>query len=899
MLDTHLQEPDAITSYLQQRQQLSALLKLPASAGLELARRHARLADGMLQAVYASAQARIRPQSLAPVLFAAVGGYGRNQLGWKSDLDVMFVTKGNVSEIEAFVEAVLYPLWDAGIAIGHQVTRMDDLIETARDTLPTATALLDVRRLAGSSGIARQLRERAFRHLFAAEHQARFIERLAREVEERWKRYGDSVYLLEPDVKNGAGGLRDIDVASWTARAVFHGADWPELVRAGVLTGREAQALHDATDFFYRVRNLLHQAANRRNDRLTFDQQEDLALQLGYGASVPSQLGATREERIGPTVEAFMSDYYLHARAVTRAQEHVHARVTDRNRRCGGATVEVAPGIVSRAGQLGFRDPEVLIKDPPLALRLYALAVSRQENVMSGARDLISRLTADEPQFGTTLRDSPEATQLFVQLLCTVTDAPFRNGSILSELHDVGLLLAIIPEFGPVVGRVHHDLYHVYTVDVHSVAATDRIRALMRGELMQKHALACRLAAETHKPQRLLLASLLHDIGKVFSGKEHSIRGAAMTRSILKRFGVEDEDIENISKLVLHHLTMYFTAARRDLSDPATIEQFVAQVGDRDTLRNLYLLTFADISTTAPTSMTAWKADVLDELFTAADERLAGNVISDPVRRAREQVYAQVSGPDGVQQIDELLSTMPERYVLSNSPGEVAAHAAVVRAARGKPLHVQLVPSRHAGVAELCIVTGGAAQHEGGGDRPGLLAAIAAALTACRLQIFAAQIYTRESHVGTEQVLDVFWVRDRVRGLDGIEDALPKLESTLAELIAGQTTPAELLQKIAPTRWSERPYPHVPTEVGIDNRSSPQNTIIEVVAQDRPGVLFTLSHTLHQLGLSIAFAKVNTEGNRVVDIFYVTELDESKLATSARIEHVKAQLQAALHASGA
>ncbi|MEY4578934.1 MAG: hypothetical protein RL701_3637, partial [Pseudomonadota bacterium] len=623
MLDAQLQHPSAIATYLQQRQQLNALLKVPATAGLELARRHAALADGMLQAVYATAQAGLRPRSLPPLLFAAVGGYGRNQLGWKSDLDVIFVTKGNVAEIEGFVEAMLYPLWDAGIAIGHQVMRLDDIIETARDALPTATALLDVRRLAGSTAIARQLRERAFRHLFSPDQQAGFIARLAHEVEERWRRYGDSVYLLEPDVKNGAGGLRDIDVAWWTARAVFHGADWPELVRANVLTGREAQALHDATDFFFRVRNHLHHAANRRNDRLTFDQQEDLSLQLGYGSSVPTQSGATVEECIGPTVEAFMSDYYRHARAVTRAQEHVHARVLDRKRRCGGAVIELEGGIVSRAGVLGFKDPESLIKDPPLALRLYALAVSRGESVTSQARDLISRLTGDEPWFSAALRASPDAAQCFVQLLCTVSDAPFRNGSVLSELHDVGLLLAMIPEFGPVVGRVHHDIYHVYTVDVHSVAATDRIRALMRGELMQRHALACRIAAETHRPQRLFLASLLHDIGKVFGGKEHSIRGAAMTRAILKRFGVEEEDIEHISKLVLHHLTMYFTAARRDLSDPAMIEQFAEQVGDRDCLRNLYLLTIADISTTAPTSMTTWKARMLEELFSLTDERLA------------------------------------------------------------------------------------------------------------------------------------------------------------------------------------------------------------------------------------------------------------------------------------
>ncbi|MET0389820.1 MAG: [protein-PII] uridylyltransferase [Polyangiales bacterium] len=898
MLDAQPHHPTAITSYLQQRQELGALLDTPMQAGLELARRHAALADGMLHDLYTSALLRLRPRTLPPVMLAAVGGYGRNQLGWKSDLDVLFVTKGNASELEAFIEAMLYPLWDAGIAIGHQAMRLDELIDNAREALPTATALLDFRRLAGSQQLARELRDRAATELFSREQQERFIARLSHEVEERWRRYGDSVYLLEPDVKNGAGGLRDIDVAYWTARAGTLGADWTELVRVGVLTSREAQALHDATDFFFRVRNHLHHAANRRNDRLTFDRQEDLAQCLGYSEKVPTPHDTTDEELLGLTVEAFMSDYYLHALAVTRAQEHVQARALDRStsRRGQRAGRELEPGIVSRGGLLGFTDPERLTEAPVLALRLYAHAVKLDQGVMPAARDQISRLVGEVPEFSAALRSSPEAGRLFVELLSNAGYAPFRNGSILGELHMVGLLLAMIPEFAPVVGRVHHDMYHVYTVDVHSVAAADRVRALMRGDFMQRHGLACRLAAEAERPHRVLFAALLHDVGKAYSGKEHSIKGAAMTGEILARFGLPQDDIEHISKLVLHHLTMYFTAARRDLSDPAMIEQFADQVGDRDCLRNLYLLTIADISTTAPTSMTAWKARMLEELFSLADERLAGKTINvDPRRRVRAEVLAQSGGDVDMSLVDELLLTMPERYVLSNSPADVAAHARIVRAARGRPLHLQLVPSRHDGVAELCVVTGPSSQHDGVGDRPGLLAAIAAALTACRLEIYAAQIYTRgNTTYSAEQVLDLFWVRDRTRGIEGVERALPKLERMLGELISGKSTPEQLLEKCVPTRWSDRRCPPVQTEVGIDNRSSSKNTIIEVIAQDRPGVLFTLSHTLHQLGLSIDFAKVNTEGNRVVDIFYVTELDETKLASAARIEQVKSQLAAAL-----
>jgi [protein-PII] uridylyltransferase len=893
MLQARSALPDAVGTFLQRRKTLDALLDERESAGLPLARQHSALADSLLLSLFQNAQGRAR--SNAPVSLFAVGSHGRSLLGLKSDLDVLFVTSGSASEIGPLVDSVLYPLWDAGVTIGHQVMRVEDLLQNAKEALQTATALLDIRLLAGSESLSRALQERAFAELFSGAGLTAFLDRVRREVEERWRRFGDSVYLLEPDVKNGAGGLRDADVVRWTARAGYAGASMPEIVRAGGLTEREVEALQSANDFFYRVRNHLHYAAGRRNDRLTFDQQEYAATRMGYQLMVPPPQGSSPEELIGPTVEAFMSDYYQHARAVTRAQEQVLARVHERMQRGSGRVKRLGNGIISLSGQLGFESAELVTENPALALQLYLLAVERNQPVMHSARDLIMRLTSDDPEFGVRLRSSPETAKLFTELLCSTRQAPFRNGSILGELHAVGLLLAVIPEFAPVVGRVHHDLYHVYTVDVHSVAAVDRVRALMRGELVQRHALGCRLAAEYYKPDRLLFAVLLHDIGKVFGGKEHSIRGAAMARAILARFNLDAVDIELCSKLILHHLTMYFVAARRDLADPTTIEQFAAQVGDQDFLRSLYLLTIADISTTAPDSMTSWKSRMLDELYTLTDRRLGGTSETDPMTRARADLYAQTAGLVEPQVLDALLSSMPERYVLANTPAEIAAHAHVINAARGKRVHLQIVPSRHTGVNELCVVTVAAPEPETRTTRPGLLAAIAAALTACRLEIFAAQIYTRLAASSGEEVLDVFWVRDRVHGADGLTAIIPKVERMLDDVLSGAVTPQNLLLKRTPTRWSDRPCPPVPTEIAVENRSSDKFTIIEVITQDKPGVLFTLSHTLHQLGLSIVFAKVNTEGNRVIDIFYVTELNETKLGSRERVNQVKLQLAAALH----
>jgi [protein-PII] uridylyltransferase len=457
------------------------------------------------------------------------------------------------------------------------------------------------------------------------------------------------------------------------------------------------------------------------------------------------------------------------------------------------------------------------------------------------------------------------------------------------------------------VGRVHHDLYHVYTVDVHSVAAVDRLRALIRGDLAKTFPLACRVAMEVTRPTVLFLATLLHDVGKAIGGKDHSKRGAEMARGIFMRLGLSPEDVEEGCHLVLQHLLMYLVAARRDLEDSATIAEFAREVSGRDELRSLYLLTVADLSTTSPTSMTQWKANMLDELFAATDAMLSGQAVSDVGRlfRVREQVKevwnatAPLSSSIETRFLDEFLDTMPERYLLSNSPVEIAAHARVVLGAGGEPVSAALVPSRHSNVAELCIVTDERWSNTSGlcvvtGDRPGLLAAITAAIVASRLEVHAAQINSRQLPGGGVQAVDLFWVRDRSDGAEGVERALPKLESDIRGVITGSLAPRDLATPRRTSPWSERPSPSVATEVSIDNRASSRHTVIEVVTKDRPGLLFTMAQALHELGLTIGVAKINTEGNRVADVFYVTEASGKKLDAGPRTHEVRQALLAAL-----
>lgn len=866
--------------------------------GIALGRRHARLLDDVLARLFAVMRDAAQGDRSAPasaraewdaVVLAGVGGYGRGAVALRSDLDLRILAR-DVQRASAIADALLYPLWDMGVAVGHQVVTIDDLIEGAREDLPTATTLLDWRFVAGDPALSESLWQRAAGGIFAHSELPRFIDRLKREIALRHARFGGSVYLLEPDVKNGAGGLRDLDVARWAAKARYGAGEVEALVRFGALVAREATELRAAEDALWRIRNLLHAHAGRRSDRLTFDEQETCAQVLGHGPGG------------GEAVEHMMSEYYRSARTISRGLEMILTRTTPTLTRRRRHEEDLGGGVRLFDGCVTLSDPERLRADPALALRLVSAAVDRGVPLLPYARDQIGRASAD-PAFCEALRESPEAAERLRALLVTCKETELHSGSVARELHDLGLLLAMIPEFSPVVGRVHHDVYHVYTVDVHSVAAVDRLGALARGELAAEFGLPCRLAAETTRPEMLFFATLLHDVGKAIGGTDHSQRGAEMAHRILARLGLAPEDVEEACHLIQKHLVMYHVATRRDLDDPATVGEFCREVHGREGLRDLYLLTVADLSTTSPTSMTSWKARMLDELYLAADAALAGKAADDQrLGRAVTDAMRAVEALSAAGEDDRrarrdfaarYLASMPERYLLSNAAAAVAAHAALAweQEREGAPVCVALVPSRHPEAAELCVVAA---------DRPGLLAAITAALAASRLEVHGAQIHSRAAAPASGgadaavQAVDLFWVRDRGDGASGVARSIPKLLRDMHAVLSGQIEGAELARKRRGGALRERATPKVRTQVAIDDRASPRHTVIEVLTRDRPGLLFSISEALYRLGLSIAVAKINTEGTRVADVFYVSEAGGAKIAHGRRTAEVRERIEAVL-----
>ncbi len=883
------------------RGELDGRVRAGASA-LEVGRAYARALDGLVSALLPCTQATLSTTGKwIDATLAAVGSYGRGVLAPRSDLDVRIVVDRDAERAQDVAEALLYPLWDAGCSIGHQVVSVDEALELARTDLSTATSLLDLRVVAGPRGRVDQLVQRALSGFFTAEIGA-FVNRLRDERSTRHQKYGGSLYLLEPDVKAGAGGLRDLDLARWAARARYGVKELEDLVRLGVLVPRELDEITKAEAFLWTIRARLHVRADRRSDRLTFDAQEELGRALGEAA--PSEPDAIAAERL-------MQRYYGHARTVERYVDRVLDLCAPPRPRGRQMQQEVlAKGVRTFDGHATLEHPPQLYNDPALAMRLYHAGMRKGLSIYPYARDAVAR-AAREPNWSAGLRASREASQVFLECLATAADRVVAGhdgartgGSILRELHDVGVLLAMIPEFDPVVGRVHHDIYHVYTVDVHSVAAVDRLRALARGELASEDPLACRLAGDLARPIPLYVATLLHDVGKGGGGAGHSERGAEMSKAICARLGLSQEDAEEVRWLIAEHLTMYHLATRRDLDDPATVASFaetISQSGGSplERLQHLYLLTVVDISTTSPTAMTSWKARMLDDLFLATSHHLASKQrgeetadrILERVRREAQDAWRAAHGDDPF--LSAYLDGMPKSYFMGHTGAAIAAHAEVVekRAAASAAVVVDAVPSRNPDAIELCVAAD---------DRPGLLASIAAALAANRLDVMTAHIFLRPRGEGARpEAVDFFSVRRANRdGEEAIEPLAPRelarIASDLEGLTAGRVDPGGLLRERRGASLKERPSPAVRAEVEIDDRASRRFTVIDVYAKDRPGLLFSIANALHEANVSIARSKIATEGARAADSFYVTEIDGSKVSSPARRDEIKRAVTAAI-----
>lgn len=840
-------------------------------SGVGAARAFASALDGLFGALFAAADAATRELGGGGrIALVAVGGYGRGAVALHGDADVLLLCDDPTgARVGALVEALLYPLWDMGFDVGHVVRGVDETAKLAKEDVRTATTLLDLRRVAGDGSIVRELVSAGRRQVFEPAVDE-FLDAMVAEAEARHQRFGDSLFLLEPEVKQGRGGLRDLDIGDWAGRAGFGVRTNEDLVRVGALLPREHKQIEAAREMLWRVRNLLHLRAGRQQDRLTFADQEEIASELGFVDGIT--LG----------VEQFMQAYYRHARVVAQTAERMVERARPQKRRKRAQAVDLGDGTMIFDGHITVEKTERLADDPALALRLYRQVTRQKMPPYAFARDAIANYCSDRG-FRHRLLLSEEATQLFLDLVTYTHDVPVRNGSLLGELHETGILVALLPELEPLMGRVHHDVYHVYTVDVHTVLAVDRLRGFFRGETLELLPIATRLAADAPRALPLFVATLLHAVGKARGGDWVRV-GAELCKPIAERLGLLPEDVDYVAFLVREQGSLYRYATQRDSRDAEVVAEVAKLAGSVDRLRDLFLVNAAILSTINPAAMTQWKARMLEELFQNAVAEIEGDPkwqkSEERIAKIREKARAACGHePRAV----GFLDTMPDRYLLATPREVIARHAEIACAADTEFVAVRVTQGPNDELTEIVVVTD---------DRPGLLSDAAAVLAANRFGIVDAQIYTHRLGDRT-RAFDVFHVsregQQSRRPEAGLED---KLTAELRSILTGETNAEAIVAKQgrAPS-WARRKSPNVSTEVFVDNESSSNYTVVDVFTKDRVGLLYIIASTLHARGLSIALSKVNTEGHRVADVFYVQDASGRKLVDKYAVRDLRTALE--------
>jgi [protein-PII] uridylyltransferase len=830
-----------------------------------------------------------------PVAILATGGFGRSELAPYSDLDLLVLCAERPgADVQKLAEAILYPLWDAKVDAGHAVRSFDQALALPATDLAAATALLDARFLTGDQGLAERFLSE-FRSRIAATAAEDFVARLRAEQRARHSRFGDTIFLLEPDLKNGPGGMRDLCVGRWAAMARFGTGDPQQLQALGVMTGRLAQAFVAATEWLLRVRIAMHAAAGRRQDHLRFALQEAIAPMLCPDAH---DRGGVIRPAVHPAVEALMHQYHAHAKLIRNETERLLQRATARDdgkRRTTGP-IFARPGagpdrnFVVREGALEASGDGVFENQPSEMLRAFSLAIDLNLNLALRTREQIAELAASKAE---ALRSDPDAGQRFVELLCDQRDT--ANPSRLEQMQDLGLLAAMMPEWEPSTGRVQHDIYHVYTVDQHALYAVGRLHALARGDHADHFPLPTEVIQEVKNRTALTLGTLLHDVGKPY-GSPHSEIGAGLAVTICRRLGRSEEDIRLIDFLVRQHLVMGQMSQRRDLEDLGMIADFATLCGDEESLRQLYLLTFCDLSSVAPDALTSWKETLLRELYQRTlnymlrGPDLLGAERAEIVKR-RQGRAARMLGEDPEGVTARLYVGFPDRYFAENTAKRIAAHMELVRVRRERLLSsvIEVSHQKRLGVSELVLAAL---------DAPGLLADVAGVLYANRIEVVDAAIYSRAPADPKDpaEALDIFRVRDALGQAVMDDGRWRKIRQDLESVLSGKTKLAELVatrpQGDSVVAWKT---PAVPTELKIDNGVSRDFTVVEVITEDRPGVLYAITRTLAAQALDIHRSKISTEANRAIDVFYVRDkATAEKIFDPERVGALRAALLGSL-----
>lgn len=809
-----------------------------------------------------------------PYALVALGGYGRAEQCVHSDIDLLFLFENKVPpEAEALVREIVYPLWDMGLEVGHAVRSIKDCIQLSRQDLEVLTSLIDGRFICGMSPLYHQLMERMRTKLISAKP-AQIITQLVEANKERHVRFGDSAYLLEPNLKEGQGGLRDYHTMLWIARIQSDIKQARDLEYYGYLSHEEYQTLSRSLDFVWSVRNQLHLLMGRKCDQLHLDHQTRLADAMkieGYNGHLP--------------VERLLGDLHGRMEYIKQCYSVFIYELNQRKRmkRKNYALKETrVPGLKFNRGMLNFVSPEAILKQPALLARIFAESAIQKAPLSAEARRLITEFShiIATPQF----RSAPEVVEAFERAMARPASASGFNS--LDAMLDTGFLENFIPEFKPVVNRIQFDQYHLYPVARHLLLAVQLLKAVGTGKLDDP--LGHGLYQELRTKRPLLWATLLHDIGKAEAAGGHAVRGAAMAEQICREKGLTPADIDTVRFLVEEHLILFETATRRDISDEETALNVARRVGRPERLRMLYLISVADARATGPKAWNDWTASLMRSLFLKTLNVMEkGELVSRrairTIEEKKERIAECAASREEYEANTALMNVMSPRYLLHMPSREIPQHIELYRQLEGRP-YVWRIDQSNDGVTRTITLCAK--------DRPGLLSRIAGVLTLNNIDILDVRIFTWRNNTA----LDIFEVKappdlifedDKWQRVARNLEAALKDELDLSREIAQKEDGFRSIQAKSMTK--DRPQ-----KVLVDNETSSFFTIIEVFAWDFPGLLYRVTDALFRSGLDIWIAKSATQVDQAVDVFYVRNFDGEKVDRPEEVAAIRKTVEEVL-----
>ena len=864
------------------------------AGGVETARLLCAVTDEVIGALYDFTTVHVfrarNPTEGERIALMAVGGYGRGALAPFSDIDLLFVRPyKETAHTESVIEFMLYALWDLGFKVGHASRTVNECIKLSRADMTIRTSILEARFLAGEAALGANL-QRRFRDEVLKGSGAEFVAAKLKERDERHARAGASRFMVEPNVKEGKGGLRDLHTLFWIAQ-YLHAAQGVEAVmRMDMFDGAEVRAFIRAFDFLEAVRAHLHFTTGRPEERLTFDVQPEVARRMGYHDR-PRKDGDNT-----PAVERFMRRYFLIAKNVgvlTRVfaakleADHMKSAPRGLSRFLPGRRSRTAlaePGFALDGGRLSIVSPELFARDPVNLLRLFQIADARDLDLHPDALTAVTRRLA---LINSKVRRDAAAGRVFMDILAHGK----RAQRTLELMNEAGVLGRFLPEFGHIVAQMQFNMYHSYTVDEHTLRAVGVINDIAAGRFIEDHPLSTAVMPLIEDREALFLAMLLHDTGKGGVGGQEKA-GARAARQACERLGLERHRIDLVAWLVEHHLVMSDYAQKRDVADPATVAAFASIVETPERLRLLLILTVADIRAVGPGVWNGWKGQLLRELYGAAETLFRGGRTSDAagVARRRQEAVA-FDSRTALVAADPLAkpwaSAMEDAYFVTFDAAEQAAHRALSQRAGergGAAAEAQIRVDRTA--AEVVIAAK---------DRRGLFADLALSIARFGGNVVGARIFTSRA----AEALDIFYVQNSAGQPFG--DDNPRLLGRLVEAVEGAARgERDIPRESRPSADMGRASAFsIASSVAIDNDASQDATVIEASGRDRPGLLEALARTLSESNLSIQSAHVDSYGERAVDAFYVVDAKGGKLTNPDRAAAVRARLMEVLDAADA